>query len=190
MEHNKNCCCRHHSESRTKTAGKWVFSVGFVFVLVILTKPFMADQLIRRADAYYCNGLYEDAVRQYEKAILLDESESFVWVSLGNSLQAKNEIGKAIAAYKKSVELAPEDRAANYNLGAAFAISKDYRSAVMYLEKVRTLGPESKEELLGGGFSYYRASLDALAMCFEKLEEFGKSAVIRKELSQLRRGER
>ena len=150
----------------------------------------MADQLIRRADAYYCNGLYEDAVRQYEKAILLDESESYVWVSLGNSLQAKNEISRAIAAYKKAVEIAPEDRSANYNLGAAFAISKDYNSAVIYFEKVRSLGPESKEELLGGGFSYYRSSLDALVICLEKIGESERAAVIRMELSQLRRNER
>lgn len=189
MDHNHTSCCHnHHSKDQTGITKKWLFSLGFVFVLILLTKPFMADQLIQRADAYYCFGLYDDAIRQYKKAILLNRANSDIWVSLGNSFQAEGEVDKAIAAFKYAVKVAPEDRAANFYLGMAFAINKDYKSAVAYFEKVRSLGAEPKEQLLGGGFSRYRSSLKMLATCFEKLHEFEKAAIVQEEFKQACRG--
>jgi tetratricopeptide (TPR) repeat protein len=145
----------------------------------------MANQLIQRADAYYCFGLYDDAIRQYKKALLLNRADSDIWVSLGNSFEAKKEINNAIAAFREAVKIAPEDRAANFNLGMAFVISKDYSSAVLYFEKVRSLGAEPKEQLLGGGFSYYRSSLKMLAVCLEKLQESEKAAAVQEEFERV-----
>lgn len=141
----------------------------------------MTDQLVKRADAYYCAGLYDDAIRQYKKALLLDRSDNDIWVSLGNSFEANKEVNKAIAAFRQAVKIAPEDRAANFNMGMAFVISKDYNSAVVYFQKVKSLGAEPKEQLIGGNFSHYKASLKMLAICFEKLHEFEKAATIREE---------
>jgi uncharacterized protein HemY len=145
----------------------------------------MANQLIQRADAYYCFGLYDDAIRQYKKALLLNRADSDIWVSLGNSFEAKREINKAIAAFKEAVKIAPEDRAANFNLGMAFVISKDYSSAIVYFEKVRSLGAESNGQLLGGGFSYFRSSLKMLVTCHEKLQEFEKAAAVQEEFERV-----
>jgi tetratricopeptide (TPR) repeat protein len=143
----------------------------------------MANQLIKRADAYYSYGFYDDAVRQYKKATLLNRTNSHAWMGLGNSLKAKKEFNKAIDAFREAVKTAPEDRAANFKLGMAFVMSKDYKSAVVYFEKVRNLGAETKEQLAISGFSYYRASLKMLAVCFEKLQEFEKAAAVREESS-------
>src|SRR4030042_272575 len=185
MEHNHtNCCCSPHTKEQTGIARKRFFTAGFVLILVFIAKPLITDQLIQRADAYYCFGLYDDAIRQYKKSLLLNRADSDIWVSLGQSFEAKREINKAIAIFKEAVKIAPEDRAANFNLGMAFLISKDYSSAVVYFEKVRSLGAESKEELLGGGFSHYKASLKMLATCFEKLNEFEKAAAVREEFKR------
>jgi tetratricopeptide (TPR) repeat protein len=190
MGHNHtDCCCGYHSKDQTAITKKRLFSLGFVIILTLLTKPFMSDQLIKRADAYYCSGLYDDAVRQYKKAILLNKANSDIWVSLGNSFKAKKEVKKAITALREAVILAPEDRAANFYLGMALATSKDYNSAVTYFEKVRSLGAEPKEQLLSGGFSYYRSSLRMLAICFEKLRECEKAATIREEFKRAYHGD-
>jgi tetratricopeptide (TPR) repeat protein len=190
MNHNHtDCCCGHHNKDQTAITKKRLFSLGFVLVLTLLIKPFMADQLIKRADAYYCSGLYDDAIRQYKKAILLSKADSDIWVSLGNSFEAKKEVNKAIAAFREAVKAAPEDRAANFYLGMALATSKDYHSALAYFEKVRIFGAEPKEQLLSGGFSYYRSSLRMLAVCFEKLREFEKAAEVREELKRLYHGD-
>jgi hypothetical protein len=85
--------------------------------------------------------------------------------------------------------MAPEDRAANFNLGMVFAIKKDYKSAVVYFEKVRSLGAEPREQLLGSGFSCYSSSLKMLAICLEKLHEFEKAAIVQEELEQACRSE-
>ncbi|MBN1392971.1 MAG: tetratricopeptide repeat protein [Sedimentisphaerales bacterium] len=185
MDHNHtNCCCSSHSKEQTGIARERLYSTVFVIVLIFLTKPFIADQLIKRADAYYCFGLYDDAIRQYQKVLFLNRADSDIWVSLGHSFVAKREINKAIAAFRKAVKIAPEDRAANFNLGMAFVISKDYNSAVAYFEKVRKLGAESEEQLLGGGLSHYKASLKMLVTCLEKLQQFEKAAEVRRELKQ------
>jgi tetratricopeptide (TPR) repeat protein len=143
----------------------------------------MTNQLIQRADAYYCFGLCDDAIRQYKKALLLNRADSNIWVSLGNSFKAEGEADKATAAFREAVKIAPEDRAANFNLGMAFVLNKDYKSAVAYFEKVRSLGAEPEEQLSGGGFSYYRSSLKMLAVCFEKLQEFEKATSVREEFT-------
>jgi tetratricopeptide (TPR) repeat protein len=185
MGHNHtDCCCGYHSKDQTAITKKRLFSLGFVLILTLLIKPFMADQLIKRADAYYCSGLYDDAIRQYKKAILLSKADSDIWVSLGNSFEAKKEVNKAIAAFREAVKVVPEDRAANFYLGMALATSKNYNAAVAYFEKVRILGDEPKEQLLSGGFSYYKSSLKMLAVCFEKLQEFEKAAEVREDLKQ------
>jgi tetratricopeptide (TPR) repeat protein len=183
MEHNHtSCCCDHHSKDQTGITKKWLFSLGFVLVLTLLIKPFIADQLIKRADAYYVSGFYDDAIRQYKKVILLSKADSDIWINLGDCFKAKSELGEAIAAFREAVKVSPEDRAANFNLGMALAKSKDYNSAIVYFEKVRSLGAESKEQLLLYGISYYRSSLKMLAICFEKLQQFEKAATAREEL--------
>jgi tetratricopeptide (TPR) repeat protein len=148
----------------------------------------MADHLIKRADAYYSFGFYDDAIRQYKKAVLLNRADSDAWISLGNSFKAKKEVNKAIAAFREAVKVSPEDKAANFNLGMALAMSRDYNSAIVYFEKVRSFGAESKEQRLFDGFSYYRSSLKMLAICFEKLQQFEKAATLRDELKRASSG--
>ncbi|MFZ0034520.1 MAG: tetratricopeptide repeat protein [Sedimentisphaerales bacterium] len=190
MDHNHtNCCCNHYSKDQTRIARKRIFSLGFVLVIVLLIKPFMADQLIKRADAYYTFGFYDDAIRQYKKAILLSKADSDIWINLGDCFKAKSEVGEAIAAFREAVNVAPEDRAANFNLGMALAMSKNYNSAVAYFEKVRSFGAESKEQRVFDGFSYYRSSLKMLAICLEKLHEFEKEAIVREEFKLACRGD-
>jgi len=186
-----SCCCSHHGKDQTRITQRWLFSLGFVLVFTLLIKPFMADQLIKRADAYYSSGFYDDAIRQYKKVILLNKTDSDAWISLGDSFKAKREVGKAIAAFREAVKAAPEDRAANFKLGMALAMSKDkdYDSAVVYFEKVRSLGAEPKEQLLVGGFSYYRSSLNMLAICLEKLQEFEKATKVWEEFERACRGD-
>jgi tetratricopeptide (TPR) repeat protein len=190
MNHNHtNCGCNSHSKDPTEIARKRIFSLGFVLVLTLLIKPFMADQLIKRADAYYSFDLYDDAIRQYKKGILLSNVSSGTWINLGDCFKEKSELSKAIAAFREAVKVAPEDRAANFYLGMALAKSKDYNSAIVYFEKVRSFGAESKELLSSYGCSYYRSSLMMLAICFEKLQQFERAAMIRKELEQPHRDE-
>lgn len=189
MDHNHtNFCCNHYSKDPTGIARKRLFSLGFVLVLTLLIKPFMADQLIKRADAYYAFGFYDDAIRQYKKGILLNNADSGIWINLGDCFKAKSELGEAIAAFREAVKASPEDRAANFNLGMALAKSKDYNSAIVYFEKVRSFGAESKEQLSLYGFSYYRSSLKMLAICFEKLQQFEKAATLRDELKRASSG--
>lgn len=179
-----NHCCSYDSKNQTGIAKKRLFSIGFVFVIILLIKPFMAEQLINRADAYYAFGLYDDAIRQYKKAILLSKVDGDIWICLGNSFKAKKDIDKATAAFREAVKAAPQDRAANFYLGMILATNKKYDSAVVYFEKVRSLGAETKEQLLTSGFSYYKSSLRMLAVCFDKLQEPEKAATIRQELQQ------
>jgi tetratricopeptide (TPR) repeat protein len=190
MNHNHtNCGCNSHIKDPTGITRKRIFSLSFVLVLTLLIKPFMADQLIKRADAYYAFDLYDDAIRQYKKGILLGDVSSGTWINLGDCFKEKSELSKAIAAFREAVKVAPEDRAANFYLGMALAKGEDYNSAIVYFEKVRSFGAESKEQLALYGVSYYRSSLMMLAICFEKLRQFERAATIREELERLRCGE-
>jgi len=55
---------------------------------------------------------HQQAAEQYACAIELDPSYTTAWKNLGNVYEAQNQLRKALGAYKKVLEAAPEDRVA------------------------------------------------------------------------------
>ena len=72
----------------------------------------------------------------------------------GNAFLKINELDKAIACYKKSVELSPDYTDAYFNLGKAYFLQKKYSEAANAFEKVRKLAPNDAEALVLLGESY------------------------------------
>jgi hypothetical protein len=51
------------------------------------------------------------------------------------------------------------------------ALQKRYNGAITNFEYIRSLGPETPRQLESDPFSYYRSSLEMLALCYERTNE-------------------
>jgi len=92
------------------------------------------------------------ALAKFQEALNLLEpdKQSIIWRQIGKAQEKLNQPGAAEDAYKKAVELSPENNAADYlNTLARFHLeSKEYEEALNALTDPRSLGSESLEKVL------------------------------------------
>ncbi|MFA5094490.1 MAG: tetratricopeptide repeat protein [Candidatus Omnitrophota bacterium] len=85
-------------------AGRWVVSIAVVCGVLTFIRPFMANQVLGRAAAYYSVAAYSDAIRLYRKAIVIDGSNLRAWVSLGYAYKQKGDMERAADTFKKALD--------------------------------------------------------------------------------------
>ena len=78
-------------------------------------------------DVQYKKRNFEEAVKSYEKSTFSDEIkvQSGSYYNIGNTLYKMGKLPESILAYKKALELNPEDKDAKYNLEYVRAKLKD-----------------------------------------------------------------
>ncbi len=94
------------------------------FLLVMLpgnatTVRFSPDSLITRANLYYANGMYEDAVRLYREVADSGYASAKLYYNLGNAYFKAHDIPHAILYYERARLLDPGDEDIRYNLELA-----------------------------------------------------------------------
>lgn len=73
-------------------------------------------------DAYYKNKRYKEAIKAYQKALLVSNSKNFkskVYHNIGNSFLKQKKLKESIEAYKNALKLNPNDLQTKYNLSYA-----------------------------------------------------------------------
>jgi Tfp pilus assembly protein PilF len=183
MEENCIFCDNHAHGGHIKYKTRWIFSLIFIPITIFLAKPFAAKQLLNRASAYEASYMHQEAIRQYKKGLFINEDNADGWNDLADVYKAVGDTEEAIRAYNKALEAEPQNRKALYSLGMIFALSKrQYEEAARYWDQVRELGPESADERGRYQFSYHRLSLDALAICYKRLNDADRAADVLEEL--------
>lgn len=82
----------------------------------------------------------------------------------------------AIVAYKKVLEIEPDNAAINYNLANAYQVMGKYEGALPYLEKLIKIDPSDREVLFRLGLSHhslgqYRQSISCLEKAISIFED-------------------
>lgn len=69
-------------------------------------------------DAEYKKNKYEEAIKNFEQSLNTDDviEQSKAYYNMGNSLYRLGKLPESIMAYKKALELNPDDKDAKYNL--------------------------------------------------------------------------
>ena len=164
---------------------RWIFSLIFIPVCILLIRPLMAKQMLYRASAYEASNMNQESIRQYKKSLFLDGDNAEGWNGLAAVYKLTGDIEGAIHAYRKALEAEPQNRKALYSLGMRLALDKQqYEEAARYWNQVRALGPESADERKKYQFSYHNLSLDALATCYKRLNDADRAADILEELQR------
>ena len=183
MEKDDYCSCSHLHEHkvRPRIALKWLLSFAFIALSFIVTRPFIAKQLVSRASSYMTCELFNDAVRSYKKAVFIDKGNVRAWNMLGYSYKSNGDLGKSTYAYQEALKADPKDKNANFSLGVILASEKKYKEAVPYFEQIIAFGPDENGQAIDI-VSYHKSSLRLLANCYEALDEFNKRDILLKEL--------
>ena len=96
------------------------------------------------ADAYKQKGDTAKELETYQRMGAQDPS-GMAFYNLGNIMFNKSEIGKAAEAYKKAIELAPDNAMAHYQLGLTYVNLAKFKDAVVELETFIKLKPKDSK---------------------------------------------
>jgi len=99
-------------------------------------------QLVESGQWFYQQGQYEEAVEEFEKAILEDPNLSEACQYLGDTFFRLGLLNQARGAYEKVKQLDPENVNVLENLGVIFANTGDYKKAVWQWGEVLKRRPE------------------------------------------------
>ncbi len=167
-----------------KPAYRWSLSVIFILLALFALKPLIVNRIVARAEAYSSYGLYNNAVRESKKALFLDGANTRAWNALGSAYKSKGDFDNSVNTYLNAVNVDPANKIAHFRVAMIFALSQNYNRAIPHFEYIRFLGPEPSEKIKTEAFSFYRSSLEMLALCYERT---GNSDKLQKVLEDLAR---
>jgi len=167
-----------------KPRTRWSLSILFVLVALFALKPIIVDRLISRAETYSSNSMFNNAERECQKAIFLEGDNARAWNILGGAYKSQGDIRNAVNTYLNAINANPANKVAHFRVAMIFALEKNYRRAIPHFELIRILGPESPASFACDSFSYYRASLEMLSLCYEKTDKPDKIQDILKDFAR------
>lgn len=95
---------------------------------------------------------FEDAIGQFEQAILIDPRKADAYINLGYALHMSNQTDKAIETFEKAREYAPDNPVLAENLVSVYqtkagslAATGDIETALMYFEKIETIAADTPD---------------------------------------------
>jgi eukaryotic-like serine/threonine-protein kinase len=124
-------------------------------------------------NAYWSAGQNEKALEEFKRVTELQPENAEGWSNVATVYSRLNQYPESIAAYQKSIQLAPT-WLAYCDLGNAFILLKQYPQAIQALEKGVELGPN--QELAVGNLAYayrYSGQKDKADATFEKAIALG-----------------
>ncbi len=103
--------------------------------------------LYLRAKVYTAHENYDDALRALNKAVTLRPDLAEAWSDLGETRKAKLDERGALAAFKKAVDLDPDDPVAQYRLGAEYLRQDNAALAAVHLQIAYKRNPQDQSVL-------------------------------------------
>lgn len=161
MSNNISCNCNGGSILSLKT--RWFVALIIVASLFFIFKGFIVRQILNRAISYYGFDMYQDAVREYKKVLLLerDNEEALNWMAYSYAKMGRKQ--KAIEIYKKAITFNPRNYCASLDLGLIYLDIGDFDKAEDILYHISLKEPKDDELKDKEKLFYYRMSLHWLA---------------------------
>ncbi|MFA5090819.1 MAG: tetratricopeptide repeat protein [Candidatus Omnitrophota bacterium] len=186
---NHTCgCTEKHWDNANKACEilpRWLFCILFILCSFYLFKPVIVRQLTNRAVTYISYPLYDEAVREYKKAIFLDKSNSSLYTGIAYVYRSKNDIEKAQETYHEAIRLDPGNKAAIFELGMLYFKEANFLEAAKYFNIISDLGEDDKKQTALGIVSYHHSALRMLVECYSGLNQKEKEQTALQKLFSL-----
>lgn len=104
-----------------------------IFIFLLIAVKLLAqspDELMKKANEFYNQKNYAEAISLYEKIISQGYESSSLYYNLGNAYFREGKLGFAILNYEKGLKLDPDDEDINFNLRLANSRTVDKISEV------------------------------------------------------------
>ena len=111
---------------------------------------------IAKGDDFYKAKKYDESLKNYKDALVLNPSDEVTLLKIGNVYKLKNDEKNAIDFYKKSIFVNPEYADGWFNLGLVYANENDVSESKKCFQKAISIDKEY-------AYAYY-----ALAVAYEK----------------------
>jgi protein O-GlcNAc transferase len=141
---------------------------------LIAYEPQHFDALHLLGSALVQSGRAKDGAEALEQAARVKPNAPALWINLGSARQVVGEFEAAIAAYKRAVELQPDNPDANHRLCMALADFDRPEEAVPIAKSFTARKPGSSESWTTLGLIELRLGLDS-----DAVESLGKALALR-----------
>lgn len=121
------------------------FKIYFFVLLLFAAFPLLgqsAEEFLKSGNQHFHGQRYNEAIRDYKKAIELDPKFSKAYNNLGNMYYALQEYEEAIKHFSKAIELSPQDAEPYCSRGALYFDLNKFKEAKTDIEKSITLNPK------------------------------------------------
>jgi tetratricopeptide (TPR) repeat protein len=123
-----------------------------------LTAQKTKEQWINDGNSHYDAKQYQQAIADYDRAIILDPQYAIAYYARGRGYFAISEQKKAIADYDNAIQLDPQYTDAYYARGNTYYILWKYQQAIADYDSAIYLNPQLTDAYYNRGLAYY--SLD------------------------------
>lgn len=82
---------------------------NILYILLLSTQVFFAQNGFEKGNTYYKNGKYQEAVAAYESVLKDNKYSSELYFNLGNAYYKLNKVAPSIYNYEKALVLNPND---------------------------------------------------------------------------------
>ena len=108
-----------------------------------------------RGIAYDKEGLYDQAILDYNKALKINPRYAEAYNNRGVAYRRKGQYDRAISDYNKALEINPRDAEAYNNRGVAYSNKGQYDQAISDYNEALEINPRFAEGYYGRGICYY-----------------------------------
>ncbi len=128
-------------------------------------------------DAYFDASRHLDAIRQYEKALQLNEGESgrFVYERLGTIYQWLGQYEKAEQYFRRMLEIQPDSSLAHYNLGNLLRHRGEHTEAIRQYRRAIEIDPSNAEAYINMGLAIAATADGSPAKGDEAIDAYRKA---------------
>ena len=124
---------------------KWTMTTLVSSLLALLSLVFLSyskqftpgNKYDRIAQELYCQGKYEEAIRQWEKIIQINPQDSKIMNKIGMAYLESKQIDKAAQFYITSCKIYPQDLNLRYNLALTYFRQDKLEECLKELAKIQ-----------------------------------------------------
>jgi len=117
----------------------------------------------RKGESFIGAAKYEDAIAEFQKAILIDPRKADAYINLGYAYHMSMQTDKAVETFEMAMEYAPDNEVLTENLVSVYetkagslASLGDYENALVYFAKIERIASEYPDLYYNMGLMHYQ----------------------------------